>query len=66
MCCWSCGVEPEEVYEVVSMEHQGAVCRIARWPVATDHVHNDRPPSPEELSEAGRVALARITGEWLA
>ena len=65
MKCWQCGAEPEEVYEVVSMETQQPVRVVARWPTG-DHEHAERPPTPEELAAAGSVALARITGEWSA
>lgn len=64
MRCWSCGTEPEDTYKVESMENSHAVATIVRWPDATDHLHAERPPTPEELAEAGAQARLRIEEQW--
>jgi hypothetical protein len=64
--CWACGVEPEETYEVQSMEQADAIATVIRWPASTDHEHADRQPTPEELDAAGRVSLLKIQEEWTA
>jgi hypothetical protein len=57
MSCWQCGVQPEDLVEVRSLG--GPVRFIPQWP-AGDHEHAEKPPTPEELLNAGSATLLRI------
>lgn len=59
MKCWWCGIEPDGEYEVMSMESDQAVARIAKWPPG-DHEHSEFPPSVGQLAEQGSAALMKI------
>jgi hypothetical protein len=58
LICWRCGVEPDDVVELV--QFGGEKLRvIPNWPPG-DHPHAERPPSPAQLEQAGHVSLMRI------
>jgi hypothetical protein len=64
--CWECDIEPEETYQVQVRDRAEPVATFVRWPAMTDHVHADRPPTPEQLAEQGRIALLHIQEQWTA
>ncbi len=61
MNCWWCGVEPR--YTLVTSDLGYFLHRVAQWPPG-DHVHAAVPPTPDQLTEAGREALRRLLEVW--
>ena len=58
--CWVCGAVPE-LYDARTFGSAGPEYIAGTWPVpASDHLHVNNPPTPEQLEAAGHAALRRI------
>jgi hypothetical protein len=58
--CWFCGVEPDDSYEIMTLESADPVRVIHRWPPATDHVHEEHKPTPEVLLDRGAAPVTIV------
>lgn len=59
MRCWWCGVEPEALIDVTSLDAPEPQY-LPNWPRGGDHEHAEHKPTPPQLEQAGHEALMRI------